>query len=253
MRYLIVSLCLVVLTILFLSETYFGTDSVVIQSPDSAVTQVTGLNACGDYYFQLTVTDDKGATDVDTVKVTVNCPPLPVKLESFTAQAKTTNNFVTWTSSSEHNTDKYWLMSSQDGNYFSIIATVPAKNTNGRVVYNAFHNNPYPLTYYRLRIVDKDGTSSLSHIVSVRREANSSLKVISGNYGSITVIAECKVKTDAILNIIDSKGAVIRNYNLKLNAGVNTFTQSLGVVPSGVYNAVLFTKNETISARFMLR
>ncbi|HEU4472670.1 MAG TPA: PKD domain-containing protein [Flavisolibacter sp.] len=51
-----------------------------IQTPGAASTQVTGL-AQGVYVFTLTVTDDKGATAVDAVQVTVNAqaPGCPAK------------------------------------------------------------------------------------------------------------------------------------------------------------------------------
>ncbi len=48
-----------------------GSSSAIISNSNSATTDVTGLTA-GTYQFQLTVTDDKGATGTSTVTVTVN-------------------------------------------------------------------------------------------------------------------------------------------------------------------------------------
>ncbi|MBN9350491.1 MAG: right-handed parallel beta-helix repeat-containing protein [Chitinophagaceae bacterium] len=48
-----------------------GPSSYSILTPDSAATKVTGL-VQGVYFFQFKVTDDSGATGLDTVKVTVN-------------------------------------------------------------------------------------------------------------------------------------------------------------------------------------
>jgi hypothetical protein len=47
-----------------------GPASGVITNPTSAVTTVTGLTA-GVYQYELTVTDNQGATGVDTVQITV--------------------------------------------------------------------------------------------------------------------------------------------------------------------------------------
>ncbi|MCO5286625.1 MAG: PKD domain-containing protein [Chitinophagaceae bacterium] len=51
-----------------------GPGSYTIVSPASATTEVTSLTE-GTYTFQLKVTDNKGATDTATVKVTVNAAP----------------------------------------------------------------------------------------------------------------------------------------------------------------------------------
>lgn len=48
--------------------------NVVITSPNSATTTVTGFTVAGEYLFVLTVTDDDNDTDTDTVKVTVTSP-----------------------------------------------------------------------------------------------------------------------------------------------------------------------------------
>jgi len=56
--------------------------SATIVSPNSAITEVTGLSTAGNYVFQLTVTDNDALTDTDTVTVVVATEqPVPVAIE----------------------------------------------------------------------------------------------------------------------------------------------------------------------------
>jgi hypothetical protein len=52
-----------------------------ITDPTKAITTVTGLKV-GEFVFELTATDDKGATSKDSVKITVQ-PSVPIKDETW--------------------------------------------------------------------------------------------------------------------------------------------------------------------------
>ena len=57
-----------------------------IGNPNASSTQVTNLMQ-GVYLFQLIVTDNSGATDVDTVSITVNPAPAPLNVSPVAMQA----------------------------------------------------------------------------------------------------------------------------------------------------------------------
>lgn len=92
-------------TIVAYNWTIFGTPpgSSNISSPNSSITNITGLGIVGNYYYQLKVTDNQGATgtSIDTVTVgPANQAPharttnshIYVQLTSFNESRKVDNN-----------------------------------------------------------------------------------------------------------------------------------------------------------------
>ncbi|NML22756.1 T9SS type A sorting domain-containing protein [Pseudoflavitalea sp. G-6-1-2] len=95
---------------------------------------------------------------------------LPVTLTAFTATYQAPGAFLNWTTSTELNTSYYEIQKSRDGVNYTAIGTVNAVGTSSAV--NRYsYTDAGPIdgrTYYRLRIVDADGSSEFSKIVSVK-------------------------------------------------------------------------------------
>ena len=79
----------------------------------SASTTVTGLTQ-GVYQFQLKVTDNNGATDIDTIQVTVNAANIPPTANAGADQSITlpTNN-VSLTGTAQMQTEPYHRIAGQ--------------------------------------------------------------------------------------------------------------------------------------------
>jgi hypothetical protein len=97
---------------------------------------------------------------------------LPLKITSFTTQLTGLQNkqtVVRWTTAQEVNTNQFYIERSADGLIFNNIGNIPAKNTSGINNYSFTDENPLQGTsYYRLKEVDKDGTSTYSDIRAVK-------------------------------------------------------------------------------------
>ena len=95
---------------------------------------------------------------------------LPVTLTGFNASFQSPGAFLNWTTSEELNTSYFEIQKSRDGITYSTIGSVNAVGTSSAV--NRYsYTDAGPIegrTYYRLRIVDIDGSAQLSKIVSVR-------------------------------------------------------------------------------------
>jgi hypothetical protein len=99
--------------------------------------------------------------------------PLPVHLVSFSAQYVDGQVQLKWQSSAEENTSHFEVEKSADGKNFTPVLTKKAQgNSSSLVSYNATHNRPYNGTsYYRLKMVDLDGTFEYSKLAVVSAEA----------------------------------------------------------------------------------
>ncbi|MCY7330292.1 MAG: T9SS type A sorting domain-containing protein, partial [Saprospiraceae bacterium] len=94
---------------------------------------------------------------------------LPVTLTSFNAKRIQNSVALWWETSEEVNVDYYQVEHSLDGINFNVLGKVAANNT-GIIQqhYEYNHSNPNPqINYYRLNMVDIDGSTAYSNIISV--------------------------------------------------------------------------------------
>ncbi|GAB3849887.1 hypothetical protein GCM10028822_14400 [Hymenobacter terrigena] len=100
--------------------------------------------------------------------------PLPVELTRFEATAKGTGVNLSWATATEKNSDRFEIQRSATGDEYSTIGTVKGQGSTTMAHDYSFVDSR-PLTgtsYYRLRQVDADGTSSFSPVAVVQAEAS---------------------------------------------------------------------------------
>jgi uncharacterized repeat protein (TIGR01451 family) len=161
-------------------------------------------NTAGIYFdFNLPV-----ATNMSKTVVMV-LTPLPVTLTSFQAVLKDAVVNVTWTTGIEEDLKQFEVQRSANGIDFTTIGIVQPGQT------NYLFTDKEPLTgynYYRLRSVDKDGSSKNSTIVlvNVRNDAAviSSLYPNPGN-GNITLKLQGVINGKVLVQVLDQQGRLI--------------------------------------------
>lgn len=102
--------------------------------------------------------------------IDLNSAPLPVELIEFSGEHRSGVNHLAWSTAVEIENDYFTLERSFDGQEFEPFATVDgAGNSSSTRFYFETDHHPFaPVTYYRLRQTDFDGTETLSHIVALR-------------------------------------------------------------------------------------
>lgn len=95
--------------------------------------------------------------------------PMPVILAAFTASRERNTTLLTWTTTSEINSDHFEIEWSSDTKVWSKIGEVDCKNAESAATHYAFTDteNRYGTTYYRLKMIDKDSSFAYSRICSV--------------------------------------------------------------------------------------
>lgn len=89
----------------------------------------------------------------------------PFNLESFTAAPADCHAALSWTTSNENSISSFVTEQSFDGVYFTTIGSVNASGTNGVFRYNLKAAQVSGKSYYRLKIIGKDGLVSYSKTV----------------------------------------------------------------------------------------
>ncbi len=102
--------------------------------------------------------------------------PLPVELSAFGGTATAAGCRLTWTTAQEHNSATFAVEASADGRVFAPIAELPAAGSSSAPRHYAYLDasaeaRTAARRYYRLRQVDRDGTTQFSPVVVLSRAA----------------------------------------------------------------------------------
>lgn len=180
---------------------------------------------------------------------------VPVKLLSFTAVGAGKNANIAWQTSSEVNTKNFELQRSADGANFSTVFTTAAAGHSSTVKNYAFTdlNIVAGPSYYRLKMVDMDGTVTYSKIARVVTTRNGF--IITNVYPtpaasqlSITFNAPRAGKT--IANVYDLAGRMLISKQVATAPGMNYYQLPVSQLPTGLYMLKLVNDGETVVSQF---
>lgn len=174
---------------------------------------------------------------VDTTGATV----LPVELSSFTANEVDCEVELQWISNLELNFSHYELERSIDGWRFERIAKISGVNTNRTQYYSAIDPDPRRTNYYRLKLVDEDGSFTYSRVVVQLVDC----EVLTGNWKVYPTIVNpanpiltteiYSLEPELHFLISDATGRVIQDSKLPVQRGWNTISIDVSALPSGMY------------------
>lgn len=195
------------------------------------------------------------ADDGSTTTVTVVAAPLPLSILSFNASLNNCQPALKWVTESEINTDRFEIESKSISNSstWTSVATLPAKGAIAKSTYNYTDINILnnsTRVFYRLKMIDKDGSFKYSDVLPVLVECNKiqalaypnpvqdgrlyvSLTGINGNVNgtlvSITGQVLSKNKLINGTNTLDVKNIADGTYVLNIE-GDNGFSKKIKVV-----------------------
>ena len=168
---------------------------------------------------------------------------LPIALQSFTARAEEQSSILHWQSAQEVNFEGFDIERSLDGKVFSSIAWVPAEGGESPQFYNyrdleVDNGNSY---YYRLKMIDTDGSYEYSDIKVVSFESSPLELEVFPN----PITDEIKMNWDSHsanqveLNIIDALGRNVFSQKFKVEQGRNQLIIDSSDWGTGTFFALL--------------
>ncbi len=201
---------------------WFGTDQAAL----------IALQLNGSISFNPFLTD---GTDTDVApgfQPTTSCIVLPVVLLDFTAAVKKYDVQLSWQTASEVNSSHFVVERSLDNQQYTAIGNVAAKGfSSSRNNYGFLDNKPVNFdkpTYYRLAMVDRDGTKKYSKIISVTLKTSGSFvqqvypnPARAGNILTTDFISG-SVQTVTMI-FVNATGQALGNYKFQAVKGVNKF------------------------------
>lgn len=136
--------------------------------------------------------------------------PLPVQLAAFEARPTTTTAVVlTWTTASEVNSDHFVVERSADGKRFEPIGQVLGAGSDATTHRYAFTDGAAPAAgcYYRLRLVDRDGSAAFSPVRPVAARASQLRVYPNPTRGEAVVLTG--TAPSAVVRVCDALGKVV--------------------------------------------
>lgn len=167
---------------------------------------------------------DRDAAEFDNFIFSFAGQALPVKLNSFDAAKDGNTIKVFWNASDEINLSNYTVERSVDGINFNILGKINAENLKNYSFTDAQPGSDH--NYYRLRIVDVNGSYRLSHIVSVKSKAMLTLKLSPNPVRGTLTVQHPKASAGTYMQILSAEGRMVRQIQVPANAVITPVDMS---------------------------
>ncbi len=194
--------------------------------------------------------------DINNWEIECELIALPVELVSFWGTIFDRYNLLEWQTESEENAMVFLLERSLDGNRnFTEIGRVEAAGNSSYLrSYEMKDENPVSLAYYRLRIVDFDGTFEFSDVIVMER-SKTDIDLVEvypvPAEEEVTVLVHAKSTGKAILTISDFLGRKIKQEKIELKAGVNHYVFDFGEHETNFYYLTIYNGKEKIAKKIL--
>lgn len=224
---------------------YAGSDFGVYVSPDRGTTWLDYNNGFWDatLVMDLQISADNmlvAATHGKGVfKSALFTGTLPVSITSFSGYHQAGKNILEWMVQGEYNILHYEIEKSADRVNYSKIGSQTASNASGVHSYSFTDliNSQPGIYYYRLKIVETDGSFSYSRTVMLHVGGTKNFQVLNNPFtGEIRISMNVTASTPVVLNLYDMTGKMVKRKSLHIAAGPNSFSlDGLDFLTKAVY------------------
>jgi hypothetical protein len=168
--------------------------------------------------------------------------PLPVRLTSFNASEEGFSTKLVWNTAEESGITEYIVEKSTDGRNYTAIGTVKAANLKS---YSFIDGQSADNSYYRLKMVELDGTYKYSYIVSVKAKLSTSITLSPNPVKSSLMIQHPKAGINSHIQIMGAAGQLLRDIRLSANAVISNVDMS--GLTSGLYHIIYKNGSDVFS------
>lgn len=171
---------------------------------------------------------------------------LPVKLVSFTAQEKACSAELNWSTADEESFDHFEIERSGNAISFQKISTVNAKGNKTENNYSYTINQDVPESYYRLKMVNKDGSLTYSPVKYVKINCKPNTRFIKlypnpVNNGNVFLSFGSEISGVAQIVLFNEAGQQVTKTKTTLTNGNNNIIIDVSHLPKGIYFIHLIT------------
>ncbi len=167
---------------------------------------------------------------------------LPITMLEFTGQAQGKESLLNWSTAQEDNSDYFLVERSQDGQHFAAIGQVGAAHNSDLTTHYSLVD-PSPASgnnYYRLKLVNMDGTSGYTGIVVVNFNASAQVVVVYPNpaHGSFQLLFKNMQAGTYGLTLLNGAGQTIMAKNIQASSATS-YSETVSLSPNLAAGAYL--------------
>ena len=195
--------------------------------------------------FYLTFELESGDPFVINNNIPLQAIALPVEISSFKASGRDCSVELVWSTESEENFDHFEIQRSEEGYDFESISNISSLNTNGdqqTTSYSYTDAVTSSSNYYRLKMIDLDGSYEYSDIIEIETDCdhfNQIINVFPNPIGpdirELSISIESKIPKNVNISIINSQGGVNKRLNLYFESGKNEINCDISGLTAGIY------------------
>jgi hypothetical protein len=184
-----------------------------------------------------------GLTNINLKQLTLaTLTAVPVALSSFNVRNDNCIAMLNWTTATEQNSKHFEVQLSTDGINFNTVGIVPSNgNSNIERHYNFSSNLVNPNNYFRLQMVDIDGSTKSGPIVMVTSTCTNRVITMYPNPSRNTVTVR-GLTGDSRLFLLDNLGQVIKS----IKTSNYSETLDIATLPAGAYLLQVLHNNKVI-------
>lgn len=223
-------------------------DVIIPEMPNGRTTAVST------YYYRVAASK-AGMGDQGTFSetMTADITPLPVTLISFTGKREENVSLLEWKVANEEQFAGYEIERSFTGKHFDKIGNVAASANNQKSTVNyqfidlvPTGNSSTGVLYYRLKLVNQDGTSAYSRIISLYMAETSQIVLYPNPANEIINVAVSPQLLESRATVYDITGKVVKRFLISTIVqpiDIKQFTPGLFIIRFANGSATRFVKD----------
>ncbi len=159
---------------------------------------------------------------------------LPLTLQKFSVKFNNNHALLSWNTSNELSMKEFVVEKSTDGVRFKNAGIVTAKNEVNNQYEFVDAEKIVAKTYYRLKMLNKDGLYKYSHIVFLQNNGiQKGISIYPNPASNIITITHAISAKKSTIKIVNAQGKLMQT--VLVAANTNNTTVSIQALPSGLY------------------
>lgn len=199
---------------------------------------ISGLTALGQYQIEYAITDGANVSR-DTIVISQESAVLPVRLSSWQGKSIGSKHVLQWSTSFESGASHFDIEHSVDGQQFRTVGKVAAVgNSSIQQNYQFEHlQAPKGVSYYRLRMIDRDNSKKLSSTIQLYQDGNEIAISVFPNpvKDKINILIEGNTNGVVQISLWQASGQKVHEEMIRSVQGQQNISIQLPTLQSGVY------------------
>ena len=175
---------------------------------------------------------------------------LPIQLESMFASRIGDNNLIEWVSGTETKGAYFEIQSSNDGKTFEAIGKVNAMGSNSKYSFTDYNAADNTTTYYRLKMVDNNGSFIYSNVVTVASSIAHQFTISPNPAKDFVSINFNKTIETGTISVRNLSGKTVAQQTFEGNA--TSFKLNTQTLTNGVYVITVTTTDGSYNEKLLI-